>query len=462
MNNRLVKLLALVLALMLVMSGCSMIEVDKEKDNAQTAAVVGGEVITKGEAQSLYDYYVDYYTYLYSMYGMSSDSLDTEALKQNALDALVEQKLVAQKAAAMGLDQLTDEQKAEVEEKANADFENYISTYEADVRKDEMTDEEARAATVAYLEENGITIDSLVENQTASYVANLLREDTVKDVTVSDEELKTAYDEKVAADESSYSGSAYLYERNVTNGTTVYWNPEGYRTVKHILFKLSDEQKAELTALETELSDLEKRIDALENPATEAPDATDAPETTAEPDATAEPEETMTLEELNALKADKEKEIEDKKAELLASFQDKIDEVTRRFADGESFDDLMAEFGEDPGMQSEPGKTHGYVVSADSTMWEAAFTEHAMAIEKPGELSEAFLGSNGVHIIYYVGDVTPGATPFEDVKDELSASTLTTKQDEAYNEAYEIWKTEAGVKTYPKVLDEHDHNHDHN
>ena len=29
MNNRLVKLLALVLALMLVMSGCSMIEVDK-------------------------------------------------------------------------------------------------------------------------------------------------------------------------------------------------------------------------------------------------------------------------------------------------------------------------------------------------------------------------------------------------------------------------------------------------
>ena len=67
-----------------------------------------------------------------------------------------------------------------------------------------------------------------------------------------------------------------------------------------------------------------------------------------------------------------------------------------------------------------------------------------------------------MHIIYYVGDVTPGATPFEDVKDELSASTLTTKQDEAYNEAYELWKTEAGVKTYPKVLDEHDHNHDHN
>ena len=148
MNNRLVKLLARVLALMLVMSGCSMIEVDKEKDNAQTAAVVGGEVITKGEAQSLYDYYVDYYTYLYSMYGMSSDSLDTEALKQNALDALVQQKLVAQKAAAMGLDQLTDEQKAEVEEKANEDFENYISTYESDVRKDEMTDDEARSVPI--------------------------------------------------------------------------------------------------------------------------------------------------------------------------------------------------------------------------------------------------------------------------------------------------------------------------
>lgn len=461
MNNRLVKLLSLVLALMLVLSGCSMIEVDEEKDNAQTAAVVGGEVITKGEAQSLYDYYVDYYTYLYSYYGLSSDSLDLEELKQTALDALVEQKLVAQKAAELGLDQLTDEQKAEVEEKANEDYENYIDTYEADVRTDEMTDDEARAATIAYLEENGVTIDSLVENQTTTYVADLLRQETVKDVTVSDEELQTAYDEKVSADETSYTGSAYLYERNVTNGTTVYWNPEGYRTVKHILFLLSEDQQAELTALETELSDLEKRIDALENPATEAPDATDAPETTDEPEATAEPE-TLTLEELNALKADKEKEIEDKKAELLASFKDKIDEVTTRFEAGESFDDLMAEFGEDPGMQSEPGKTKGYVVSADSVMWEAAFTEHAMAIEKPGELSEAFLGSNGVHIIYYVGDVTPGATPFDEVKDELSESTLSTKQDEAYDAAYETWKTEADVKTYPKVLDEHSHDHDHN
>ena len=460
MNNRLVKLLALVLALTLVMSGCSMIEVDKEKDNAQTAAVVGGEVITKGEAQSLYDYYVDYYTYLYSYYGLSSDSLDLETLKQNALDALVEQKLVAQKAAELGLDQLTDEQKAEVEATANEDLENYISSYESDVRTDEMTDDEARDATITYLEENGVTLDSLIENETASYVANLLREETVKDVAVSDEELQAAYDEKVAADESSYSSSAYLYESNVTNGTTVYWNPEGYRTVKHILFQLTDEQKAELTALETELSDLEERIEALENPATEAPDATDAPETTAEPDATAEPEETLTLEELSALKAEKEKEIEDKKAELLASFQDKIDEVLARFEDGESFDDLMAEFGEDPGMQSEPGLTHGYVVSADSVMWEAAFTEHAMAIEKPGELSDAFLGSNGVHIIYYVGDVTPGATPLEDVKDELSESTLATKQDEAYDAAYETWKTEADVKTYPKVLDEHDHDHD--
>ena len=171
MNNRLMKLLALVLALMLVMSGCSMIEVDKEKDNAQTAAVVGGEVITKGEAQSLYDddvldhhtYAVQHVRHVQRQPGYRRRSSRTPWTRWSS------RKLVAQKAAAMGLDQLTDEQKAEVEEKANADFGNYISTYEADVRKDEMTDEEARAATVAYLEENGITIDSLVKNQTASY-----------------------------------------------------------------------------------------------------------------------------------------------------------------------------------------------------------------------------------------------------------------------------------------------------
>ena len=458
MNNRLVKLLALVLVLTLTLSGCSMIVVDEEKENARTAAVVGGEIITKGEAQSLYDYYVDYYTYLYSYYGMSSDSLDLEDLKQDALDALVEQKLVAQKAAELGLDQLTDEQKAEIEEQVNADFENYIESYQEDVRTDDMTDEEARAATIAYLEENGVTAESLRESQTETYVADLLREYAVADVTVSDEELQAAYDEKVAADETSFSGSPYMYEYNKSNGTTVYWNPEGYRTVKHILFLLSDEQKAELTALETELSDIVDRLEALENPADEAEDAgTDA---TAEPEPTAEPE-TLTAAELKQLKADKEKEIEDKKAELLASFQERIDEVTTRFEAGESFDDLMAELGEDPGMQTEPGMTNGYVVSANSVMWEAAFTEHAMAIEKPGEIGEAFLGSNGVHIIYYIGDVTAGATPFEEVKDELSASTLTSKQDEAYEAAYASWLEAANVKTYPNVLDEHSHDHDH-
>lgn len=460
MNNRLVKLLALVLALLLVLSGCSMIEVDEEKDNAQTAAVVGGEVITKGEAQSLYDYYVDYYTYLYSYYGMSADSLDLEELKQSALDALVQEKLVAQKAAELGLDQLTDEQKAEVEELANEQLEGYISSYSSEVEEDGMTEDEVRAATLTYLEENGVTLDTLITSETNTYVANLVREYAVADVTVTDEEVQAAYDEKVAADESSYASSAYLYEYNKLNGTTVYWNPEGYRTVKHILFLLSDDQKAELTALETELSDIEDRIDALENPAEET-EATEAPETTDEPEPTEEPE-TLTVEELNQLKAEKEQEIADKKAALLASFQDKIDEVTERYAAGEAFDDLMAEFGEDPGMQTEPGMTEGYVVSEASVIWEAAFTEHAMAIEQVGELSDAFLGSNGVHIICYMSDVAAGATPLEQVKDELSESALATKQDEAYAAAYETWEKDANVKTYPKVLSEHSHDHDHN
>ena len=66
-----------------------------------------------------------------------------------------------------------------------------------------------------------------------------------------------------------------------------------------------------------------------------------------------------------------------------------------------------------------------------------------------------------MHIIYYIGDVTPGATPFEEVKDELSASTLTSKQDEAYEAAYASWLEAAKVKTYPNVLDEHSHDHDH-
>lgn len=57
------------------------------------------------------------------------------------------------------------------------------------------------------------------------------------DVSITEEEVQAAYDEYVAADEANYTSSAYSFETAFTNGTTIYYTPEGYRNVKHILFR---------------------------------------------------------------------------------------------------------------------------------------------------------------------------------------------------------------------------------
>ena len=460
MNKRIWKLTALVLALLLALTGCSLIEVDQEMDNAEAVATVNGVTITKGEVKDTYDYYVNYYQYLSSYYGMTYDEA---TVRDNVLEAFIRSELIKEKAAELGLDTLSDEDKASVAAQAADELEEYITEHGEEVKTTGMTSEEARAAVLAHLEEEGIILDALIENDTNALISDRVRESVIADVKVEDSDIEEAYNKEVADDESTFINSTYLYELYRTNGTTtVYWNPEGYRTVKHILLKLTDEQNEALTALQDELKTVEDSITALENPAeddaeaegeaaegeTEAAEGQNAEEEPAEEPA----EPALSLDELNARKSELEKSIEEKKAEIMASFSEKIDEIMGKVNDGASFDDLIAEYGEDPGMQSEPAKTEGYYVSATSTAWESTFTDAAMALEKVGDVSEPVLGSNGIHIIYYNSDVTPGPVPMDEVRDELSASLLETKQNEAYDAAYQAWHDAAKIQKFPGRL----------
>ena len=54
-------------------------------------------------------------------------------------------------------------------------------------------------------------------------------------------------------------------------------------------------------------------------------------------------------------------------------------------------------------------------------------------------MSEPILGASGVHIIRYESDVTPGAVPFEDVRDALYDETLSRLREESYAAQLEEW-----------------------
>ena len=112
--------------------------------------------------------------------------------------------------------------------------------------------------------------------------------------------------------------------------------------------------------------------------------------------------------------------------------------------EGADWQAIMDEKNQDPGMASNP---KGYAVAAGMTNFDSAFVEAAMALEKPGDHSGKVKGTSyGYYIIRYESDEAEGPIALDDVKESISSSLLTTKQNEAYNAAVAQWVEEAGIK----------------
>jgi len=429
MKTRFAKLAALLLVVMIALSGCSLIEIDQEMEMAEAVATVNGVKVTKAQVMSDYAYMIA----MYNAYGITINDTILESIKSDVLDMGVLREVIRQKADELALIDFDDEASfAEPDAEAAAYFEELITEHAAHVTTVGQSEEAARAKVIEHLAAEGTTLDLIKESYRIDFIIETVREYVASSVTVTEEEIKAAYDEKVAADEEQYASSTYLYETHRSYGYDIARNPEGYRTVKHILFNLTEEQSASLTALEDEIAAIDAAVAAIDPAAAEAP--------------------AKSAEELNAEKAVLVQQLADLKAEILASFKEKTDSVYARLEAGETFDALMAELGEDPGMTSEPTMTEGYYVTAESSTWDVTFRDAAMAIEAVGSVSEPVLTNFGVHIIYYNSDVPAGAIPYETLHDAMSESLLTSKQETAFNAQCAEWVEAAAVKKFPKVL----------
>ena len=108
----------------------------------------------------------------------------------------------------------------------------------------------------------------------------------------------------------------------------------------------------------------------------------------------------------------------------------------------------MEEYGEDPGMKSEPYASEGYLVHADSRQWVTEFRDGAMALEQVGDVSQPIRTSYGLHIIRYEGDVEGGAADYESMKDQLSAEVQDRTMSEYFAGLLDQWRAEAEITVY--------------
>lgn len=445
MRHSFAKLMALLVVLTLVLSGCNLIDVDKvalvgqdraeiEKDYATVLAEYDGGTVTKFDALASFYSNYSYMYQLYSSFGMSFTADMANDLVKSAVESEVQSYAIRQQFENRGL--TMEETEEEIRAEADESYQNSYDTVLENVEGDTPEEKAAYAELALYSE--GFTRDRLYDMMLASHQAEAVEQAVREEITeVTDEELQAAYDEKVAADTETYTETPTQFETDASNTSNVIcWRPEGYRTVKHVLVIPEDEVLQAVTdarnAVDTakdELEDLQAELDGVND------------------DEPAEGEEDRTAE---AIQAD----IDAKNAEIagleaaaaaaeeacLASVKDKTDEIYAKLEAGENFDDVMAEYGEDPGMQNEPNMTNGYYVCADSTRWDANFTAGAMALANVGDYSEApVISTSGVHIIYYNADVPAGTVALEEVHDALYDDTLETMRSEHYQSELTAW-----------------------
>ena len=409
-------------------------------------ANVNGETVTYAKMQEIYDnLYYQYTSQGYDLTGQES------TLQSIALEYAVQDTLFRQKAVELKIDQFTAEEVDGFKAEAQTTWDGYLTQQAANYLTSESpTDEEkanARKQAEDYMAQMGYTSDKAIEELVASYKDQKIQERmidllTKDDPAYTDEEVQTEYQARVDADKTSYANDVGTYEYATQySGQQAWYIPEGMRGISHILLTVDSTLMDNYKAIQAQLEEQNDDTEEVAEPADgSAADATAEP--TAEVAATPDPAATATPAPVT------EADLEAAKQAILDSVKDKTEAIKTRYAAGEDFAALIAEFGTDPGMTTEPAKTDGYSVHKDSILYDPTFVSAAFApeMQKVGDISLPVVSSFGVHVLHYTRDIPGGPVA---LTDELKATLRTdmeqTRKDGALPKAMQEWKDAAKI-----------------
>ena len=254
------------------------------------------------------------------------------------------------------------------------------------------------------------------EREEVAYYAMYLKlseEDPAKVDAMTDEELDEIFQGMTEEEKFELSNDIYAFE-SVKNyysayGFEFHYMPDGYRGITHILLDVDEE-------LMNTWMDLAARYEEGD-------------------EETAEGEEPVTAEMVEAARQ-----------AILDSRKDKIDEILGKLADGAKFEDLIAEYGSDPGMAEGLYLETGYPIHKDSIAYDAGFTAAAAALAKIGDYSEPIVSRNGIHILYYLRDIPGGALELSEEETEQMKQDIEEQYlNMAISSLVEKWVEEADI-----------------
>ena len=447
--------IALVVGLV-ILAGSRLVVTDTEADAARVAVEVDGEAITKGEVDAFTDRLLRSLGAYDRYYGDGNiDISDPEIValeRGEAVQFLVRSRVVARKMAEYGVPPLTEEERAA----AVAELLETAEGYGYDPARPDSA-RSVQALVDAQVEcglDDADTLIALAEDE--RLIAAVTR-----DMPPLGEEDLLAACEARAAEDSRRWPDAESAASAINNGELVTGVPDGLRLVRWIMITFTDEDQLLISDLDGEIFAREDDVDgclaALE--AAGFTFAFEGGEAVYErpADLPAELEETWALlTEANArlaeLNAERERLLEDAFARIRAQADDVVDAALR----GEDWDALTAAHNDDFRMM--PGERTAFTGYAlwdgceDSGTLDPDVAAAALALERPGEVSEPARGENGWFVIRLERDLEEGMMPLDLIADDVRAQTEEAMRWEIYDNLVDEWLAAADVVVHEDVF----------
>ena len=403
------KLAALLLCIPLVFSGgCSLISIDQEKadaiENAKVLAEYKDTDITKQQV-------VQYMNQQLSQQGMTLEDMESnesnwDAYLNSSINYLAINEIALEKAAALGLDQLTEDENKELDDQYNSTLDqiksyvDYLAQAAVDKDATKNYDEEHNKIMDDYFKSLGYTQDTFRDVLKKDFIVKKVYDDVIKNIAVTDEDVKAEYDSQLKMQQGNVENEPSFVEMQASFGGRILFYPPGYMNVRHIYLAFDDETKTAATT---------------------------------------------------AYGKEDKTEYESLIAKGQAALKTKIDDIQSRLNSGEDFAKLMEEYNEDSVYNMEPYSTEGVEMGPYKTEEKPGYLDTIAKLTKEGQVSEPLVNYNGVYFIQCV-KLLAGAVPYDDVKDDMKTTMLSSKQQTEWQTVTKGWvddaKAAGTLKTY--------------
>ena len=370
--------------------------------------------------------------------GYTPTAAEKEELKRQTIDHLIDLALIENKLIEAGKNSLTDAEETLVRSYAGNVYESLWQGFQQRVKNEGYDASEEQITS--WLTEQGYTLDIVYQEALVNVRYSRIFDLYCADVTVTDEDVE-AYlqDAFVGPDREAYEFDIPRYEREIlTTGNESFFTPAGYRVIRQILLPypqaVVDEINALQPAVEEGATALEDAYHAVADAAIAGKDVEAAREA---------------YQEQSEAYADLLNQVVALEQSALPMLKETTDEIARRYAAGESFDSLIAEYGKEAG-EAAGGEL---LFHPESENWAEAFKQAVSALKKSGEITEPFVTDLGIHIVLYQSDLPDGVHELtEEERAALQSSALENKQRETLRPFLDEWKTQYEIETHPEML----------